>query len=83
MLHIRSYKCPDILTCEIYNLNNLWCKPLQVAELTKHAKERVELAKALIRASEKPAKARKAKGGTGKDEKDGETAPSAAEAATA
>ena len=54
-----------------------------MAELTKHAKERVELAKALIRASEKPAKARKAKGGTGKDEKDGETAPSAAEAATA
>lgn len=60
------------------------CKPLQVAELTKHAKERVELAKALIRASEKPAKAKKAKGGSNpKDEKDGETAPSVSEAATA
>ena len=53
-----------------------------MAELTKHAKERVELAKALIRASEKPAKAKKAKGSINpKDEKD--TPASASEAATA
>ena len=31
---------------------------LQVEDITKHAKERVDLAKALIRASEKPAKSR-------------------------
>ena len=38
------------------------CHQPQVEEITKVAKERVDLAKALIRASEKPAKPSKSKG---------------------
>ena len=41
--------------------------PDQVEDITKVAKERVDLAKALIRASEKAAKPKKAKAGEGAD----------------